>query len=195
MLFAGVALICSCALIAAWLFTSSGHRVAVLAVARNVPVGSVITSADLAQVTVSGTGLATIGAGQAGRVAGHAAAVSLRAGQLLIPADLTTAAVPAAGQMKVPVPLRAQDLPASGLTPGDHVLVLGTPGSGGQAGTGQAGHGPLLAGVPASVYQVSAPDQAGYVTVDLLVAAADGPVIIRQASTGQIALAVTAPGG
>lgn len=41
------------------------------------------------------------------------------------------------------------------------------------------------------MYRVAGPDQNGNVVADLLVAAAQGPPVARQASTGQIALVIT----
>ena len=118
----------------------------------------------------------------------------LRAGTLLVPADLTATAVPGPGQQLVPVTLKASQLPASGLAPGDQVLVVATPGAAGQAASG-SGQAPLGQDVPAAVYQVSAPDTSGDVVVDLLVGAGQGPAVAQQDSTGQIALIITAAGG
>lgn len=177
----------------AWTFTSFSHRVEVLAAARNLPAGTRITAADLAPVAISGGGIKVVPARQEAQVTGQAAAVAIPAGSLLVPADLTTAPVPAPGQQLVPVALKASQLPAGGLIPGDQVLVVATPGAGGQAASA-AGQQPLTQAVPATVYQVSAPDDSGTVVVDLLVAAGQGPAVAQQDSTGQIAVVVT-PGG
>jgi hypothetical protein len=190
MLALGVVLAGLGALAGAWVFTSFSHRVSVLEVTRNVPVGAQITTADLAPVTISASsGVTTIPAQQEAQVTGLSAAVGLRAGTLLAPADLTSALVPGPGQQLVPVALKSDQLPASGLTPGDEVLVVATPGAAGQQASGQA---PVLTqDVPAAVYRVAGPDQNGNVVVDLLVTAAQGPPVAKQASTGQIALVVT----
>lgn len=190
----GTALLLGGAVAGAGLYSSAGHREQVLAVARAVPAGAVITPGDLrtASVAASGSGLAVIPAAQEKLAAGQTAAAALQPGQLLVPADLTAAAVPAAGQQLVPVPLKTAEVPASGLKPGDQVLVIATPGSGGQAsGSTGTGTGSLPGGVPATVYAVSAPDQAGDVTADLITTAASGPSVARQASTGQIAVLLT----
>ena len=184
------ALACLGALITAWLFSATGHRQPVLALAKNVPAGSVITSADLSVASVSGSGITTIPSRQENQVTGETAATALSAGSLLVPSDLTAATVPGSGQVLVPVPLKTQDLPASGLAPGDQVLVIATPGSGGQAASSTSAS-QLGGNVPATVYQVSAPDESGDVTVDLLVQSRYGPPVAEQASTGQLALIVT----
>jgi len=190
MLALGVVLAGLGALAGAWVFTSFSHRVEVLALTQNVAVGAQVTSADLAPVAISaGSGVKSIPVRQEGQVTGLVAAVSLRAGALLVPADLTSALVPGAGQQLVPVALKSDQLPASGLSPGDQVLVVATPGAAGQQASGQA---PVLAQeVPATVYRVAGPDQNGNVVVDLLVTTGLGPPVAKQASTGQIALVVT----
>jgi hypothetical protein len=180
------------ALIAAWAFTSSSHRVMVLAVTRDVPAGAHVTTADLTPEAVAvGSGVKTIPARQESQVTGEVAAVGLVAGTLLAPSDLTSALVPGPGQQLVPVALKAVQLPASGLAPGEQVLIVATPGSAGQAGSAQSGPASLAQDAPATVYQVSPPDASGAVVVDLLIAAADGPAVARQDSTGQLALIVT----
>ncbi len=177
------------ALAGAWVFASFSHRVEVLALTRNVAMGTQLTPSDLAPVAISaGSGVKTIPARQEAQVTGLVAAVGLRAGALLVPADLTSALVPGAGQQLVPVALKSDQLPASGLAPGGQVLVVPTPGAAGQQASGPA---VLAQAVPATVYRVAGPDQNGNVVVDLLVAAAQGPSVARQASTGQIALIVT----
>ncbi len=183
------------ALAGAWAFGSFSHRADVLAAVRDIPAGTRVTAADLVPVPVSaGSGIKVIPARQESQAVGEIAAVSLRAGTLLVPADLTATTVPGPGQQLVPVALRASQLPASGLAPGDEVLVVATPGAAGQAASG-SGQAALAQDVPATVYQVSAPDTSGDVVVDLLVAAGQGPAVAQQDSTGQIALIVTALGG
>jgi len=72
------------------LYASAGARRPVLAVARAVPVGSVITASDLRAVRVAeDPGLAPIGAGAAQSVVGQRAAVALVPGTLLTRADLS----------------------------------------------------------------------------------------------------------
>jgi hypothetical protein len=194
MLALGVVLACLGALAGAFFFTSFAHQRQVLEVSTDVAAGQRITAADLTTVSISSaSGLRVIPAGQQFQVQGLTAAVGLRAGTLLVPADLTSAAVPGAGQQLVPVALHTDQLPASGLTAGERVLVTPVPGTNGNQGsTGQASlPGPL----PASVYQVGAPDQDGNVVVDLLVTKGEGPAVAAQASTGQVALVINPASG
>jgi hypothetical protein len=181
------------ALAGAWAFTAAVHRTDVLAVTRDIPAGTRITAADLAPVPVSASGITVIPARQETQVTGEVAAVPLRAGSLLVPADLTTTTVPGPGQQLVPVALKSSQLPASGLVPGEQVLVIATPGAAGQAASG-SGQAPLAQDVPATVYRVSAPGDSGTVVADLLVAAGQGTAVAQQDSTGQIALILTTEG-
>jgi hypothetical protein len=195
MLALGVALVALGALTAVVLFSRTSHQRSVLVVAQAIPAGTIITPGELSTATISGTGMASIPASQAGQVTGKTAAVGLARGALLVPGDLTTRSVPAPGQQLVPVALKASQLPASGLTPGQHVLVVATPGAAGQSTGGTSGQPAMTSPVTATVYQVSAPGQDGNVTVDLLVTSASGPPIAQQDSTGQIALIVTPKNG
>ncbi|MGO8960158.1 MAG: SAF domain-containing protein [Streptosporangiaceae bacterium] len=183
------------ALLSVAMYRHADHSVPVVLVTAPVPAGAPITAADLsrASVTVS-PGIKVIPATQLGQVVGEIAAVGLRPGTLLAPADLTTRQPPAPGQELVPVAVKPALLPASGLSPGDHVLLVPTPGDQGAAGT--AVGGPTLAApVSAVVAAVNAiADQDGFDVVDLLVGTASGPAVAQQASTGQFALIVTKRG-
>src|SRR5262245_27686327 len=110
---------------------------------------------------------------------------------LLTTAELATQRRPRPGQALVPLPVRPSALPASGLRPGDHVLVVATPGAQGQAGSGNSASvpSPPLSGVVAAVSTAS--HSAGVDVVDVLVWAKSGPDLAELASTGQFALIVT----
>jgi hypothetical protein len=109
---------------------------------------------------------------------------------LLTATELATLRPPRPGQALVPLGLRPAMLPASGLAPGDHVLIVATPGDQGQPGSSAA---PVLTtpvpGVVESVAPAANPD--GFQVVDVLVAAGAGAEVVEQASTGQIAVIVT----
>jgi hypothetical protein len=187
-----VALVGAGILVSAGLYQRADHQVPVVLVTTAVPAGAVITSADVATTTVAaGPGLQVIPGRQLPQVIGQVAATSLRPGTLLAASELTTAQPPAAGQVLVPVPVRPSTLPASGLFPGDQVLAVPTPGAQGQAGTatGPAALTQPVAGVVEKVSTI--PDEDGFDVVDLLVPTASGTALVKQASTGQIALIVT----
>src|SRR5262249_5199971 len=100
MLFLGVALTGLDALAAAWIFTTTSHRAAVLVTDRNIAIGSVIRQSDLRIADISaGSGVASIPAGQESQVTGHVAAVDLRAGTVIGPEDLATTVEPTPGEV------------------------------------------------------------------------------------------------
>jgi SAF domain-containing protein len=178
-----------------WLFATSGQRVPVVMVARDVPVGTVLSAADLTTTRVAADpSVPTIPADQLGSVAGRVAAVDLRRGTLLAPSQITAALTPGQGQQIVAVAMKASQLPAGELRPGDHVLVVPTPQAPGAAGGGPGGDAaaPLVKETAAVVDRVGSADAEGLVVVNLLVSADVGTQIARQASTGRLALVVTA---
>jgi hypothetical protein len=178
-------------LASAALYHREDRQVPVLMVTASVPVGSVITSADVGTTTVAGgPGLQTIPARQLSQVIGLVAATSLRPGTLLAPSELTSKLPPGPGQDLVPVAVKPSGLPASGLAPGDQVLVVATPTAAGSSGSGAA---PVLTSPVAAVVEAvnTVTDQDGFDVVDLLVASSNGPPVAEQAATGQIALVIT----
>lgn len=178
-------------LASAALYHRADHQVPVLMVTAPVPAGSVITAKDVGTTTVAGAqGVHVIPARQQSQVVGLVAATALRPGTLLAPSELTSKLSPGAGQELVPVAVKPSALPASGLVPGDQVLAVATPATGGSNGSAAA---PVLTQpVPAVVQAVdTVADQDGFDVVDLLVSASDGPSVAQQAATGQIALVIT----
>jgi hypothetical protein len=182
-------------LISAAVYQKADHQVAVVMISQPVPAGAVITAGDLGTTSVTvGTGIHVIPAAQLGQVTGEIAAVALRPATLLAPADLTTAQPPGPGEVLVPASVKPSALPASGLFPGDHILVVATPGDQGQSGS-SAGSPSLTAPVPGVVEAVSdVPDADGLDVVDLLVSETAGTAVAEQVSTGQFALIVTKRG-
>jgi hypothetical protein len=182
-------------LVSAAVYQQADHQVSVVTVTQPVPAGTSISPGDLGTVQVTvGSGIRVIPASQLGQVAGEIAAVALRPATLLAPSELTSEQPPAPGQELVPASLKPSELPASGLFPGDHVLIIATPGDEGQAG---AADGPpsLTAPVPGLVEAVNdAPGATGLDVVDLLVSERNGPAVADQVSTGQFALIVTKRG-
>ncbi len=182
-------------LVSAAVYQKADHQVAVVMVTRQVPAGAVLTAGDLSTTNVTvGTGIHVIPASQLGQVAGDVAAAGLQPGTLLAPSDLTTTQPPGPGQELVPASVKPTMLPASGLAPGDHVLIVATPGDQGQSGS-SVGSSALTAPVPGVVEAVNVvPDSDGLDVVDLLVSDASGAAVAEQVSTGQFALIVTKRG-
>jgi hypothetical protein len=182
-------------LVSAAVYQRADHQVAVVMVTQSVPAGTPITAADLARTNVAvGAAIQVIPAAQIGQVSGEIAAVALLPSTLLTRSDLTSLQPPAPGQELVTAAAKPYALPASGLMPGDHVLVVATPGQQGQAGS-SLGPPSLTAPVAAVVEAVSSvPDQDGFVVVDLLVSDASADSVASQLSTGQFAVVVTKRG-
>ncbi|SEG26332.1 SAF domain-containing protein [Thermomonospora echinospora] len=193
---AGVTLTVLAVLTNVYLFQSAGHRVSVVRVARDVPVGQQISRADLDVAQVAVDAVQTIPAHQLDEVVGRQAAVGLRKGTLLATSQVTAQVAPQPGEALVTVPLKPSQVPA-GLAPGWRVRVVFTPGSnGGHDAT--ANGSPRRAGsgeVPAVVDQVGEPDTEGTVSVSLLVADAHSSTVARQAAAELVALVVTARRG
>ena len=178
-------------LASAALYHRENHQVSVVMVTAPVPVGAVITSADVGTTSIAaGPGLTTIPARQLSQVVGLVAATSLRPGTLLAPSEVTSKLSPGPGQDLVPVAVKPSGLPASGLAPGDQVLLVATPAAAGNTGSGAAPA--FTQPVQATVEAVdTVTDQNGLDVVDLLVPSGTGPAVAEQAATGQIALVVT----
>jgi len=173
-------------------YSATNRRVPVLVAQANVPAGALIAASDVGTASVSvGPGVQIIPASQLKQVIGQVAGTALHPGMLLTAAELTTQRPPAPGWVLVPLPVKPSALPASGLQPGDHVLVVATPGAQGQSGSGNAAQ-PLsapVAGVVEAVDTSATTD--GFGVVDILVPDKSGPGLAEQASTGQFALIVT----
>lgn len=166
----------------------------VLAVARDVQLGSTITAGDLTVANVtSDPNLSPIPATQRSQVVGMVAQVALVRGELLTRAQVGTGSGFAAGEMLVALPLKEGQFPTRGFNPGQQVLIVATPGSTGTAGGSGAPAGdPGVARtqpIHAAVAEVGPVNQATQVTVvDVRVSADDGARVAELASTGNLAL-------
>src|SRR6185437_13557728 len=98
-LLAGVLLVLACAVGGVLWSSAAGERQRVLALARPVSVGQVLSPADLREVSIAlDPGMSTVAASQAPGVVGRSMATSLPAGSLLTPEVLGSALVPGEGQ-------------------------------------------------------------------------------------------------
>lgn len=181
----GAGLMAMGVLTGAWLVNGAGDRQSVLAVARPVPFGAVITAGDLTHAEVSlDPAVSTVPASDIGQIVGRVAATDLTPGSLLTRSAVTDVAPPAKGQVLVAISLPASRIPAGSLQPGDRVLVVDTPPAGGDA--------PTLppTTIAATVVRLGAPDLNGVTVIDVTVASADGPALAARSATGRIALVV-----
>lgn len=172
-------------------------RDTVLVVARAVPVGSTITDADLTTARItSDPALKPVMAADRGAVVGKMAMVSLSPGELVTRDELGTSDGFTAGQVIVALGLKEGQFPARGLTPGEQVLIVATPGSGSGSSGGSSGSPTQTAGTKATVTEVGGVDAAtGVTVVDVRVSADTGVSVAQLASTGNAALILLPAGG
>ena len=160
----------------------------VLAVAQDVPVGATITGADLTTASVvKDPNLAPIPSADRSQIVGMIAQVGLVKGELLTRAQVGTGSGFSAGQQLVALPLKQGQFPARGLTPGQKVLIVATPGQGGTGATGsstRSGH--PTDGTVVDVGGMNAATQS--TVIDVRVADADGVGVAQLASTGNLSL-------
>ena len=168
----------------------AGSREPVLALARPVAAGQVITASDLRVIDVSAAGpVSLVPAWRRAQVAGRTAAAGLPAGSLLAAGDVG-APSPGRGQAWLGVALMPGRYPP-GLSPGQHVGVLvgPAPGSGGHALARVAGYGVVL-----SVTAAPVPAAAEEIVVELDVPRDVVPQVAAASAAGRVSLAVIPAG-
>lgn len=120
---AGVVLVVLCGLLSAALAAATDHRVKVLALARDVQSGQVLTAQDLKVAEISGSGVRALGAAGASSLVGQTVTASLPAGTLLNPSMLTAAPLPGAGLQLVALAVKPGSVPAEAV-PGRNVSIV-----------------------------------------------------------------------
>jgi hypothetical protein len=188
----GVLVVAGCAAVFAAGWAEAGHRQPVLALARAVSAGQVLTPADLAVVRVSAAGPVTLlPASAESTVVGRPAAAGLPAGSLLTAGEVGSPG-PAAGQEVLGVAVKPGQYPPD-LSAGQVVDVLSTPAASGGSVSGASGAAlPVGTAVVLSVVQAAV---SGVTVVELQTSANAVPQVAAAAATGQIALATVAAGG
>ena len=174
MLAMAVALIAAGGLGGAVLYNSTGQRIAVLALAHDVPYGQVLKAEDLVVARIaSDPALKPLSAADRARTVGMRATTDLRQGALLLKADVAQTLMVQPGQVVVGIAAKRTQLPATRLQPGVAVLVVSTP----DAGSGQgAGGGTTRTpeSLTAVVTAVGKADTDGSQVIDVAVAPAEG---------------------
>lgn len=194
----GVVLVVVCALVFAEGWLKAGNRQPVLALARPVTAGQVITAADLETVRVSAAGpVSLVPASRQAEVVGSTAVASLPAGSLLAGSDIGTPP-PVKGQVRLGVALKPGQYPPD-LAAGQDVDVLATPAasaSGSSSGPGSASAAlPVGEAVVLSVSPAAASSGSGDTVVEIQVTADAMPQVAAANAAGQIALATIPAGG
>lgn len=178
-------------LLAGWLWQHKSDRQDVLALARPVPAGSVITAADLTVIDVAGLREGIL-AEDASTIEGSTAAVGLVPGEVLTSAMVTRDQVPAPGERVIGLELDATRAPV-GLQPGDQVEVLAAPPSGDAGNPAQLGS-PLVLSDQATV--VSSDDVEGTGTrFTILVGSDSADRVASFGAAGRVALVQAPLGG
>jgi hypothetical protein len=155
-------------------------RTPVLALARPVSVGHVLSDADLMVVRiVPDPALGALPEAQRGAVVGRTLRQPLAAHTLLSLAMLGPVAWPPAGQSVISVAVKSGRAPA-GLSAGTRVLVVVVPSGSvlNAANSSNASGSTTAVRASSAVVSVSTPDGTGGVVVSLLVASADAVRIV-----------------
>ncbi|MDG4763194.1 SAF domain-containing protein [Solwaraspora sp. WMMD406] len=154
-----------------------------LAVARDVPVGTVLSADDLTTVQVAGgQGISPVPASQLDQVIGLRAAVALVPGSLLTPAQLTNEPMIGPDQQQIALGLQPDQVPARQLHPGDTLLLVGTP--------ARESRDSAVTRFEATVIDVAAVER-GNVIVYLALAVRDVPAVVVLAAENRIAVVLT----
>ncbi|WP_306944670.1 SAF domain-containing protein [Streptomyces phaeochromogenes] len=172
-----------------------GNRTDVVTVVRDVQVGQVLTEDDLGKASIAlDPAVKAVDSDDLDSVVGKRAAVELKPGSLLAPAQVTKDSLVKAGEQLVPIGLEPKQIPATALVPGQKVQLVHVPAQG-QADTGKtSGTGPET--VDGRVVKASsAAPGTGIVVVDVATSAADGPTAAAWVSAGTLRLVLAAPDG
>jgi hypothetical protein len=122
-----------CGVTSAALASAAGDRVHVLALARDVQAGQVLSAQDLRVAELSGSGLKALAASGESFVVGQTVTATLPAGTLLNPSMLSAAPLPAPGWQLVAVAVKPGGVPEQAVPGRDVGLVQVVTGSAGGA--------------------------------------------------------------
>ena len=205
---ASVVLVTSCVAVFTSAYLDAGQKVAVLALARDVPQGQPITKNDLSVVGVAfSRGLTPIPAQDVQRVVGQTAAVSLLRGTLVTQAELAERGEPSSGSAIVGVATKVGQLPAGGVMDGDTVDVVLTGSlstlTGGSSDDGSS-ESPVPSGAvevggvlaqDATVTDVTLPTASDpdTIVVSVSIRSSLAPLVASASAAGQAALVLVAP--
>lgn len=184
-LVAGVLLILLGALGGWALVSSAGDRSDVLAVARDVPIGTVLDEADLRIVALPDTpGLSPVPASDLESVVGQRAAVGLTEGTVLTRAQVTGEPTLEDGADLVALEVARGMGPVSALDIGDSVAAVPVPAQGQEAAVAEQP-------ITGTVAEIGRADGNGSVVVHVLVDEADSAQLAAWAAGGEVSLVLT----
>ncbi|OZM80013.1 SAF domain-containing protein [Pseudonocardia sp. MH-G8] len=169
------------ALLGWFAYQEATRHVTVVALARPVPFGQVISNLDVRPAPLpTGSGLSSIAWSDVDTVVGRPAATDLFAGQVLPPDALRADPLPAAGDAVIGIAVGPGQVPTTPLTVRDEVLVVRLDDT--------------AASVRALVLAVGSPDVSGRRTVDLLVPEGIVPSLARAAGDDRTVLVLVGRG-
>ena len=170
---------------AAFAVTSVRATGSYLAVARAVPVGTVLGADDLVSVQVAGgQGLRPVPADRLDEVVGKRAAVALAPGTLLTMGQLTDKPLLGPGQQQISLGLKTSEVPAKQLHPGDRVLLVSKPAKNTQTATASTRF-------EGTVIDMARTENADIVLY-LALAARDVAPVVALAADGRVAVVLSA---
>lgn len=177
-------LMVGCGLGAAALVLSSDGSVTVVAAARDIPAGTVITAADLTAAELSGSGLAAIPGANAGSLLGQTVLGPVPKGTLLNAGLVAKQPTLAAGSVAVGLALKPGQLPAEELGTGRLVQVYRLDkdppaGQNATGGTALVDRSPVLSVTPGT---------GGGVLVTVAVRTEDAVAVSAASSAGLVAI-------
>jgi hypothetical protein len=173
------------AVVSASLVTGADRSVAVLALARPVAAGHVVTISDLRVAHVSGTGLSALAASAEGSTVGTTAVASLPAGTLLVPGMVAEAPAPATGSQLVAVAVKAGLAPPQ-VAAGRAVSLIAVTTA---AGDGPS-HQPTVLVGSARVIGVSMDATSGDTDLSVMVPDRSAPAVAQASADGGVAVSV-----
>ncbi|WP_405562833.1 SAF domain-containing protein [Streptomyces phaeochromogenes] len=172
-----------------------GNRTDVVTVVRDVQVGQVLTEDDLGKASIAlDPAVKAVDSDDLDSVVGKRAAVELKPGSLLAPAQVTKDSLVKAGEQLVPIGLEPKQIPATALMPGQKVQLVHVPAQG-QADTGKTSGTPPETVDGRVVKASGAAPGTGIVVVDVATSAADGPTAAAWVSAGTLRLVLAPPDG
>ena len=171
-----------------------GDRTDVVTVVRDVQVGQVLTEQDLGKASVAlDPAVKAVRADDVDSVVGKRAAVELKPGSLLAPAQVTKDSLVKAGEQLVPIGLKPEQVPATALVPGQKVQLVHVPAQ----GAAEAGKEPGKVSPQSIAGRVVKASKAapgtGVVVVDVATAAEDGPTVAAWVAADALRLVLDAP--
>lgn len=175
-----------------------GDRTPVVTVVRDVQVGQVLTEQDLGKASVAlDPAVKAVPADDLKSVLGKRAAVELKPGSLLSPAQVTKDSLVKPGEQLVPIGLKPDQVPATALVPGQKVQLVHVPAQGAaSAGSDREEPDHARETLTGRVVKASAAAPGtGIVVVDVATSAADGPKAAAWMSAGALRLVLDAPDG